>query len=440
MPLHADDPNPAETVSLLIAVVDNGDPRGIGPVVFLQGGPGVASVAYARSFVGLDHDVIFVDQRGTGASLPKLSCPEVDDLWIAERTDSEDRRLRDPDGQITGAYKACFDRFVDDGIDTDAFNTEAVADDYAILRELFGHDEWSIWGISYGTRIGLELMRDHPAGIRAAVLDSAVPFEIDFFATLAENGLRSFEALDAACASQQCGEEYGSFVDNLAALAQRLEDEPLIVSATRPDSGTTYPYRVDGGELLSMVFSQAYSTQRLRSLPRQIARFDYGGAEEIVANYVRRRDPEAIDLALGAYYTTWCREEFPFHDAAADDVLHETLQVQFGSAFDEALGTESIDELCELAGVEPAPSLDDEPVRSDIPSLVFAGAMDPVTPPFWSKQVANSLSQATYIEMPDHGHGMATGCPARLRADFLADPQSSLDQTCVDGTEPPDFD
>ena len=48
------------------------------------------------------------------------------------------------------------------------------------------------------TIAALTAMRDHPEAIRAAVLDSVVPFEVDFFATLTANGLRAFEALDAA--------------------------------------------------------------------------------------------------------------------------------------------------------------------------------------------------------------------------------------------------
>lgn len=440
LPLHADDPDASQMVSLMVAVVDNGDPLGIGPVAFLQGGPGVASVTYASGFIGLDHDVVFVDQRGTGESLPKLNCPEVDAIWLAERIDIESERLVDSDAEVLSAYEACFLRLAQTGVDGDAFNTEAVADDYAILRQLLGYDEWSLWGISYGTRIGLSIMRDHPEGIRAAVLDSVVPLEIDFFATLSQNGLRSFEALDRACEAQACGEQHGNFVDNLAALTRRLDETPLVVTATRPSSGVTYPYRIDGPELLSMVFSQTYSTRQLRSLPRQIARFDFGGAEEIVSGYVNRRDPEVIDLALGVYYTTWCREEFPFHDPTADDALLQSLEARFGSAFRVALGTEAVDDVCAFVDVAAGEPVDDEPVSSDIPTAVFAGAMDPITPPSWSRQVAEQLDAATYVEMPDHGHGMATGCPARMRIDFLIDPIGSLDQTCVSETGPPAFD
>lgn len=440
VPLDSSSPDPTQMVELMVAVVDNGDPNGTGPVVFLQGGPGVGSVDLAPSFVGRSHDLVFVDQRGTGASEPKLDCPEVDELWEAQFSDDPNVRLADRDAAFDQAYAACANRLRADGIDFDHYNTQAAATDIELIRQLLGYDPWVLWGISYGTRLGLTVMRDHPAGVRAAVLDSVVPFEVDFFATIPEHGLRAVQALDGACDIDRCTDDHGDFLENLTTLVRRLDAEPVVVEATRPGSGAVFPFRVGGSELIDMVFTQLYSTRSLRSLPRQLARADFGGLDEMVNTFVTRRDPTELDLAIGLYYTTWCREEVPFYDESVDDRLLAENEAAFGPALRESLSSDGVESLCESFAVEASPPADDQMLVSDIPTLVFAGAFDPITPPAWSRQVADALPNSIYVELPDHGHGMATACPAGIRLAFLMDPTSVPDTTCVAAIVGPDFD
>jgi len=437
IPRNLDDPEPGDNVEIMVARVDNGNPNGIGPVVFLQGGPGVGSVGQAKFFVGGSHDVLFVDQRGTGYSTPRLDCPEVDELWEAQFSDDPDVRLADT--ALTGAYATCGRRLQNAGIDFDQFNTRSAATDIELIRQLFQYEQWSIWGISYGTRLGLTLMRDHPDGIRAAVLDSVVPFEIDFFATIPENAIRAITALDEACDDTQCAEDHGDFLSTLSELVVELDENPVVVTAIRPANGNEFPFRVDGEMLIDLVFTQLYSTQSLLALPRQIDRAGLGGVNELVAAFVTGRDPTQFDLSVGLYYTTWCREEFPFYDESTDDQLLQDLEADFGTAVADALSNDGIGRFCDIFDVEPAPLDEDQPISSPIPTLVFAGAFDPITPPAWSQQVADALPNSTYVEMANHGHGMATQCPVSIRVQFLIDPLSDVDTSCADQTGGPEF-
>lgn len=440
-PAAANNPSADTMVDLMVSVVDNGDPSGIGPVFYLQGGPGIGSVQYSDRYVGLDHDVVLVDQRGTGSSIPKLGCGEVDDLWVAERTNEAAVRLDDVAGTITivDAYVACVDRLKASGVDLNLFDTTNAANDFALVRQLLGYSEWSIWGVSYGTRLGLTIMRDHPQALRAAVLDSVVPFEVDFFATVPENGLRSMTAVTQACNASACGTTYGDFLSNLGALAQRLDQDPVVLTVTRPSSGQQFAYRVNGKELLAMVFTQLYSTERLRSLPRQIAAADYGGLEEIVVNYVRRRDPEAFDLSLGAYYATWCSEEYPFYDHTRDDALLAQTYGQFGTGFALALSSDGVANVCSKFNVRRSSSTDNTALTSPIPTLVMAGSLDPITPPAWSRQVADALTTSYYVELADHGHGMTGACTAGIRLQFLINPNLPPDNSCAVSVGSPTF-
>jgi pimeloyl-ACP methyl ester carboxylesterase len=76
-----------------------------------------------------------------------------------------------------------------------------------------------------------------------------------------------------------------------------------------------------------------------------------------------------------------------------------------------------------------------EPVKSDIPTLLFLGALDNETPIDWGRSVAKDLGKATVVEWKNLGH-IATAhdpklCPGAIAADFLADPSKALALACM---------
>lgn len=80
-----------------------------------------------------------------------------------------------------------------------------------------------------------------------------------------------------------------------------------------------------------------------------------------------------------------------------------------------------------------APAIENEAIRSDIPTLVLAGEYDPITPPAWGQLVATNLSQAIYLEFPGLGHAVSTtdDCPQGITLAFFADPAATPDASCI---------
>ena len=154
------------TVELAVAIIapQNATPDPI-PVIYLEGGPGDAPLITTDDFLKYsivqDHTLILFDQRGTGFSQPSLNCPEI------ETSEGDD------------PVKACHDRLVSEGVNLQMYNSAASAADVADLAAALGYDKVTLWGISYGTKLGLTILRDHPDIVQSAVLDSVYAPETD---------------------------------------------------------------------------------------------------------------------------------------------------------------------------------------------------------------------------------------------------------------------
>ena len=75
------------------------------------------------------------------------------------------------------------------------------ADDVADLVTAFSLTKVNLYGVSYGTRWALEVMRRHPGIVRAAVLDGVYPPQVNGEQNEAEIVRRAFERLYADCAA-----------------------------------------------------------------------------------------------------------------------------------------------------------------------------------------------------------------------------------------------
>lgn len=95
-----------------------------------------------------------------------------------------------------------------------------------------------------------------------------------------------------------------------------------------------------------------------------------------------------------------------------------------------------------VRGSIPANFLD--PVRSDIPTLIVSGNLDPVTPIAMAKEIATHLQNSTVIVIPEMSH-MPVGlgqeeCFNDLFISFLKDPRNpKMNLGCIEEMKPPPF-
>ena len=396
---------PDREIRLAVAVISStSDSPAPDPLVYLAGGPGGQALR-ALSFwavvfdpVLVNRDLILLDQRGVGFSEPLLDCPEVDalrlDADLANAPATEARAAR------AAATTACRQRLVGEGVDLSAYNSAASAADLEDLRRALGYETWNLFGLSYGTRLALTIMRDHPQGVRAVVLDSVLPPQINAAEAMPANFARSLDLLFTRCAADaRCAEEYPDLEARFYALVARLDAEPLNVQVLNRSTRTSFMKPFNGSDFLSMVFDLFYFADEMPHLPQYIAHLEQGRTAE-AGQWVTALLAMSSSGTDGMALSVTCAEEMPFNDPAlvaeAGGDLSPTLAQYARSVVEEAQAS------CALWQVEPAPALENEPVRSDIPALLLVGDYDPVTPPDYARDaVTVSGQRVTWSSSPE---------------------------------------
>lgn len=423
---RADSPS----IRLHVAIFRSGIPTA-DPVVHLAGGPGSSSLAVASYMFnrGLgsilnQRDFILFDQRGTGYSQPRLDCPErssVTGLLL-------ERGLADPgDNQIIlDAFRRCRDRLLGQGIDLTAYHSAASAADLNDLRLALGYDKLNLYAVSYGTRLALTLMRDHPEAVRSAVLDSVYPLQVNLYTALAPNVERAFNVFFASCAADAaCNTSYPDLHAVFYQLVDQLNASP--VSLLFHTGGTDYTVRVDGALLIDVLFVGLYNPAVTASMPQMI--YDI-----IRGNYDILRDRLTLYFdtsgALGMQMSVQCVEEIPFNAAEEAYTAAQGISPQIAAFYPASV--QPLFAACkEWTTIAPDPR-ENLPVSSDLPALILAGDHDPITPPDWGRMVSQNLSHAYFYEFPGHGHWVtrSSDCALSLALAFWNDPTQDPGYAC----------
>jgi len=402
------------------------------PVVHLAGGPGSSSLDVAGYMFnqGLDaildrRDFILFDQRGTGYSLPRLDCPERNALTatLLSGTLSDDESFQ----AIVDAFHQCRDRLSAQGIDLSAYNSAASAADLNDLRLTLGYNQLNLYGVSYGTRLALTMMRDYPEAVRSVVLDSTYPLEVNLYTALAPNAERAFNVLFDDCAADPtCNATYPNFRAVFYSLVDQLNASPVKVSLSV--GGTDTPVLLTGDLLVDVLFVGLYNPFVTASMPKmiyQIRAGEYSILRERLSLYFD------TSSALGMGTSVQCAEEIPFN--AANDAYTAAQSVQPAIAAFFPQSVQYLFSVCQdWTGIVPDPR-ENQPVTSAIPTLILAGEFDPITPPAWGQMTASYLTSSYYFEFRGNGHWVtrSSRCALSIALAFWGNPVAPPDAVCL---------
>lgn len=390
------------------------------PLLLAQGGPGgdafeIFSLLVPPTTIAANRDIVIFNQRGTPYAVPELSCPETEEAqpeMLAATDEVEGERL------YNEALAACYARLQAEGIDLSAYNSLENAADVPLIASALGYDTYNFYGVSYGTLLGFHLMRNHPEGLRAVILDSVVTPDINFISEIPASEDRVLSEVFAACAADPaCAELYPNLAERYAAVIRRYDENPVTLELTDPETGRGYDAVLNGAILRSVLFQLLYVPRMNAVLPKIVADLEQGDTRYIESMWPLLVFDQLV--AEGMYYSVICAEDA---DIDVSRIPVETLRPEIAETAREDIQTYV--DTCARWQVEQLPASVDDPVISDIPTLLLSGRFDPITPPAFAAAATAGLSQATALVDPTASHGVAffNNCVNGIVNDFLDNP------------------
>lgn len=420
---RADGPSRAEVrlpVAIFRATGPNPDPD---PVFYLHGGPGSGALTsffwFADSILepfNHSRDVVVFDQRGAGLSEPSLEC-----RWytlLDARSDIPDQAtLR---SEAIDVLEECADDLTLAGVDLAAYNSLANAADIEDLRRVLGYESVNLYGVSYGTRLAQTVLREYPWGVRSVVLDSAYPTNVDLTLSMPVNFRDAMQRVVKRCAAEPtCAAAYPDLATTLDRVAAGSESDPLIVNG-RPLPPTG---------LALVLFSMLYDESTIALIPGFLSEID-AGVNTVFGGYLR--STEALRVGgVGPFITVMCAEEVPFSGPGLIDGSRTGVPLfDAVDAFPDGRGPGAFD-ACDAWRAAPVDPIENQPVAIDVPTLVLAGELDPITPAWWGEALAEPWPMATYLELEGRGHGViGSRCAADRAMSFVEEPTRVVDTEC----------
>ena len=250
------------TIGLHVVVLPaSSEPVARDAVAYLEGGPGGAATdeAAVRSqqltLLNMNHDILLVDQRGTGGS----------------------KR---------------------DNADVTQYGTRMAMDDLDAVRAALGYRQLDVIGSSYGATAAQVYLKLHPRSVHTLVLAGGTAIDVPIFDRWAVNAQRALEQVAERCASDAgCRQTFPGW--------ERRFGELVKAWNAHPEHGTT------GDELASVVHAMLLDGTQAVSIPLVVsgaAKGDYGPLDDA--------GPGDLDVELDTMAESiWCNEPWTGLDA-----------------------------------------------------------------------------------------------------------------------------
>lgn len=376
-----------------------------GTLTLNPGGPGSSSILIADVLmkalpapVTRHFDIVLWDARGVGLSTPvptgcttPITSPEIPETgpvdWSAV---AEDFLMRAAEGN-----RQCYAANPDLA---PYLGTQYVVRDLEALRTALGVRQWSYWGMSYGTQIGLLYAQLYPSRLRATVLDGAVQPGLTIPSAAASRGTAYQAALAMLGAS--IGPVHALRMNRvIRALNTRTYVDADGVEVTR----TTF---------LETMFAAAGSQELI---PDAVAMID----EAWRSLFGAPRGREAIDY--GYFYA---RSFVLCGDTIRRDSIAEAAASAQASA---AIGTVNAGSLslqwsASCAGLAPGSrpvTRVRTPITLPTPPVIVNALGDPATPWVWAREMTSVFRGASFITYNGVGHVIYGNTPSRCVNDAV---------------------
>lgn len=386
------------------------------PIFYLQGGPGAPAGLNREGIEGwlswldygnIQRDLVLMDRRGSGESRPALDCPEYRDYH--RRILSRDLSREKQEQSATEILQGCYQRLTEQGkFDIDAFGTRANAQDALALMQQLDYPAWNLLGVSYGSRLALAIAQQPQAQglVRSLVLDSVYPAHQGGMLTWPRVMTQGLERFLSWCASEPglCPSQGRDLNAELDRALEELAEEPITVTVNLWRERRPARLLVNDQRLLSAIFSAVYSEHRWHQIPAALKGLREGNREPL-AKLLEPKVNQALDGQVSslAFMAVDCQDH-PLGSAEA----YQT-QLQQYPRFETYLAPLWAQQSCQWLGSGENPLPQELPKK--IPALLLAGALDPITPADWARQLESRWPKSQLHWIADTGHSVLGSRP-----------------------------
>ena len=399
------------------------------PLFVISGGPGqsasslaaFASTAFAP--VRRHRDIVLVDLAGTGRSAA-LQC----------------RLYRTPHDLVGDFYPLQHVRFCRDSlsarVDLRRYTTSTLMDDLDEVRAALGYERINIYGTSYGTRAALVYVRRHRDRVRTLVLKAVVPTAMRGTMDYAHDTERSLRYVFGACAADSaCNRAFPRIDAEFREVLARADRGSLRGQVANPAGGPPLDLPLSRGVVASTLLGLLQNSNSAVRLPALIHTTFMGDTRPLVGSILQYRRALDAGLSFGMHLSVMCSEDAPRMNpdsAATTDrgtSLGDYRVAQLAAACSEWVRGE-------------VPRDFAEPVRSDVPTLLVSGTLDPNTNERWGNEAARHLTRATHVVIRNLSHGFSSvqECGSAFIAAFISRGSAEgVDFSCKDRVQLPPF-
>lgn len=389
------------------------------PLFAIAGGPGDPSTQFFAwlpahyAAVHATHDIVLVDQRGTGAS-NALTLPALPDATGLSASEAD-------------AHLAVWMRDQLAALDADPrfYTSTVAADDLDDVRAALGYDTIDLYGTSYGGTLAQYYLRQHPDHARVAVLDGATPLDVPVLERIAANSQGALDRLLERCAADaSCHAAFPELAAEWSTLRGRLA-MGITTDIVDPRTGEHAVADLLGvGPSLHDALLTASTAARLPLAIHLAFEGDWGQATALVPPA-----PSGGDRLIMAdeilCSEAWARFD-PTEVARAGDGSY-ALPMELARAQAQAT-------MCRYLPSGVVPPDDASAVRTSMPILWLTADADPQDPPANLAAVSAQEPNARVVVMPAQDHVIGhLGCAPDVIAAFLdAGTASGLEASCIE--------
>ncbi len=302
------------------------------------------------------------------------------------------------------------------------------------VRAAMGYDRINIFGASYGTRAAQVYMRQYPDHVRTVIMKGVTPMAVPLTLPMAKDAQKAWNRLSDDCASDPvCQKAFPNIGEEFKAVFERLEkgvetevliangkkEKVRITRAAIAPTIRTFLQSVDSGAELPMLIHAAFQG-------------NYSPLAQATLS-IRKGFPKSV--SIGVFLAITCIEDVGISDEK------EVARESEGTF----LRDDYFKQLQRVAAILPRKKMPPEyrkPIKSDIPTVLISGYLDPAAPPNGGEDVARDLSRSSHIVVRhgSHSYDGLSGCLDPIMSTFIGSGSvEGINISCVDLIKSPPF-